>query len=1324
MNAMPKPARRVRLSLALVSAVALLAALLCALPAIASGPPTFVPFSPPRTLVRPTRAWMQVEYNSNGLETQVSAAYIEAHALEEAEHKKEPPPWIVTTRSTGFGSGSGLELSLPGPEHYTWVRHLKPETAYVARFTATNSAGSAEERVPFTTLPVGKPEITESDRFSHVFDEPVQRGLVAFATDATTAQIGVSSNFEPGLETNGAEITAYSLEIAPSESGPWTTCGAGSVTLAEEFAAPQATCTGLSPETTYFTRAKATNEKGTVEATGSLTTPTLKPLVGGAGTEVRNVTGMSARDAGGVIPHGLQTSWRFETSSSDAGPWTPVPGAAGTISQAEAEALPFGGAVHVAASLTGLSPSTTYFVRLFAESSAGEGEYCDNLYGCQPIASTKIPLERLLGSEIGEFTTAGPPFATTFATHALHGEAVRLIGSVDPNSTPTSAEQRITLEGSPTGGTFTLAFGGKTTKPLAFDASAGEAAGPGSLDEALRRELGLDVAVTGPDGGPYTVFFNEPAGVAEPTIECHAELTPSGSCAVATTQAGGEAYDTHYHFEYEPEEGPEPFAHATSTPAEDAGSGTSSDVVAADLPTLTPGAKYRYRLVATSTAPGNPVVTGETQTLTAPTPAPVETPTCPNEAERTGPSSNLPDCRAYEQLTPVNKEGAHEAFNYHGLQAFALAGEDGEHLMLSAEGTSWGSGPGAGHGPYFFSRATGGWSLTAAGSEPELGPRTMNFEDYLLDPALDHLGAELRTQTTPANQSKEVEFISGPPGGPYTTAATVPRSDVIKGGGSNASDGWVAASPDFSKLILQVADPHLVEPATTTKAGLDDLYEYVGGELRQLNAGIGSCGAHIVVGREMRSRNAGGAPHAVSADGARVLFEATPGNDCSAPSHLYERVDASETVDIGAYTFLAANAAGTRLLLASANAESDEFFLYDTAAASAKHLFTVVGGFSSSGFGLPSAAKLVVSPGLDQVYFISQTPVAGTGTPAGNCVEVDCVYLYHYDLTRERLRFLAQLQGLPESSPRAELYTTGDGKQLFFAAHQVYGVPGRPPKARSADGEGESSQLYRFDSGENVIACVSCTSAFDPEPQRSAYFRQREEIAPGGATFGAGPYYTPISANGDFAFFVTTAALLPSDVDGEIEAEYATSPGEFASESGDVSPSTDVYEWRRDGIDGCGQLQGCLSLITNGQGGYFTMLLGTAHEGRDVFFYTSSQLGPNDHDKSGDIYDARIGGGFPPLPPRPVECEGEQCSTPAKAPDDATPSSFTFDGAGNLVSVLPTASSGDTKRPTARQLLAAALRQCHERYPRSRRKRARCERTAHHRYGTRKEARR
>ena len=106
-------------------------------------------------------------------------------------------------------------------------------------------------------------------------------------------------------------------------------------------------------------------------------------------------------------------------------------------------------------------------MRLFAENAAGEGKFCRGprrSETCESIASQ---------TQFGSFETFGPPSASTFAVHGLVGESLQLFGAINPKSTPTSAEQTITVEGSPTGGTFTLTFNGKTTAPLAYDAPRG-----------------------------------------------------------------------------------------------------------------------------------------------------------------------------------------------------------------------------------------------------------------------------------------------------------------------------------------------------------------------------------------------------------------------------------------------------------------------------------------------------------------------------------------------------------------------------------------------------------------------------------------------------------------------------------------------------------------------------------------------------------------------------------------------------------------------------------------------------------------------------------
>src|SRR5580704_13859468 len=53
---------------------------------------------------------------------------------------------------------------------------------------------------------------------------------------------------------------------------------------------------------------------------------------------------------------------------------------------------------------------------------------------------------------------------------------------------------------------------------------------------------------------------------------------------------------------------------------------------------------------------------------------------CPNEAARTGPSAALPDCRAYELVTPVDKSKAVQDMD--PFSAFAVPATDGDRIAL------------------------------------------------------------------------------------------------------------------------------------------------------------------------------------------------------------------------------------------------------------------------------------------------------------------------------------------------------------------------------------------------------------------------------------------------------------------------------------------------------------------------------------------------------------------------------------------------------------------------------------------------------------------
>ncbi len=89
--------------------------------------------------------------------------------------------------------------------------------------------------------------------------------------------------------------------------------------------------------------------------------------------------------------------------------------------------------------------------------------------------------------------------------------------------------QIVTLVGTPTGGTFTISYGGNTTSALAFNAAAG------TIQTAVRLLPGLAAAtVTGTAPGPFTFTLNVVGGASGPLSVNQSQLTGGTS---ATSQA-------------------------------------------------------------------------------------------------------------------------------------------------------------------------------------------------------------------------------------------------------------------------------------------------------------------------------------------------------------------------------------------------------------------------------------------------------------------------------------------------------------------------------------------------------------------------------------------------------------------------------------------------------------------------------------------------------------------------------------------------------------------------------------------------------------------
>jgi hypothetical protein len=106
----------------------------------------------------------------------------------------------------------------------------------------------------------------------------------------------------------------------------------------------------------------------------------------------------------------------------------------------------------------------------------------------------------------------------------------------------------------------------------------------------------------------------------------------------------------------------------------------------------------------------------------------------------------------------------------------------------------------------------------------------------------------------------------------------------------------------------------------------------------------------------------------------------------------------------------------------------------------------------------------------------------------------------------------------------------------------------------------------------------------------------------------------------------------------------------------------DVYEWEAKGEGSCALAAGCISILSNGalpQGASFA---DASADASDAYFLTAASLLPQDPG-SMDLYDAKVGGGFPEPQPQ-IPCEGDACQVLPAVPTE--PSLATLaKGAGN-----------------------------------------------------------
>jgi hypothetical protein len=222
------------------------------------------------------------------------------------------------------------------------------------------------------------------------------------------------------------------------------------------------------------------------------------------------------------------------------------------------------------------------------------------------------------------------------------------------------------------------------------------------------------------------------------------------------------------------------------------------------------------------------------------------------------------------------------------------------------------------------------------------------------------------------------------------------------------------------------------------------------------------------------------------------------------------------------------------------------------------------------------------------------------------------------------------------SSRTAEV--SPDGHGLVFSSIQ----PLTGYDNRTLSGDTPLHEIFTYDSIEHRLSCASCDpSGVPPVEEGSGTFlatSQSDVVKPRWISDDAGK-----------VFFDTAQALVPQDSNG----------------------IQDVYEWERVGSGAScpttspSRSGGCIFLLSSGESSDYSYFVDTSANGSDVFLTTRSQLVAQDQDEKTDMYDARVGGGFPATT---LSCAGAGCQgVPPAPPIFATPSSVTFEGVGNFL---------------------------------------------------------
>ncbi|MGC1852822.1 MAG: fibronectin type III domain-containing protein, partial [Solirubrobacterales bacterium] len=750
-----------------------------------------------------------------------------------------------------------------------------------------------------------------------------------------------------------------------------------------------------------------------------------------------------------------------------------------------------------------------------------------------------------------------------------------------------------------------------------------------------------------------------PASAATPTIAATWSQGVLRTEATLKAEINPEGLATTYRFEYGTST-----SYGQQTPELAVGSDSSLHEVTRLLSGLQPGTTYHYRVVATNTDGPNQ---GPDRSFTTFAPFVPET-NCPNQAFRYGPSANLPECRAYEMVSPVDKSGADIIAQLTSRQyttASDQASLDGNKMAYSSYKPFGDALSNLWTNSFIATRGAGGWTTHSINPPHEHNQAVF----FLADPAAPRYSAFSEDLSTGFlyDDAKPALTSDALPNYPnfylrdnltdtYTALTTQIFSPAQQWLGGMGFQGY---SADGSHTLF-VAAAQLTPAAAPGEHG--QLYDYHDGELELVSVLPGGepspQDSSAGQGGKPASANIeqGETSNAISEDGSRI-FWIRDGDTNENYGTLYVRIDGETTITVSTTseaTYWAAAADGSQVIFNDGviNSQRSSLYRFDVDTETRTLIADEV-DFKRGVLGASEDAS--------SVYFLSREALAA-GATAGQpnlYLDEEGTKTFIATLAQDDETGAAPTVGSGASLNADPIFNdfsrvSPDGGRVFF--HSL--APLTRYDNTSANADKPAVEIYTYDADAEELECVSCNPS-GGRPQTSVFTRPHKTL------FETEPF-----DKGSPATFLEAAAQLPTPRRATHIPRMLADDGSYlffnahdALVPEDVNNTQDVYQWVAQGVSGCAEEDGCVRLISTGTNPKKSTFIDASGDGRDVFIRTSADIAPLDEGFI-DIYDVRVGGGFPrPIPP--PECVGDACQSVPAAPRDQTPASAGFRGAGD-----------------------------------------------------------